>query len=331
MRNKTLAEMVHTYNTAYIAYLANNAKATPEKAHYYATKKAYGAKAARIAAENQIMNSDEYQAEKERTDVHVLNVSEGNAKLIPTTKGKPVTLKPAKGEKPAVYLTDDNGDIVIADKTVKYLIWNTEALLTCRCHNGEKAGLFGATNACISACYADGSARVYGYNVIHSRMVNFAAAVNPMFEKNMIATIDYYMAKKSYAGADQVVFRIHESGEFFSLAYTAAWFRIMAYCKEKYPSLVFNYYTKSIDFIEKLGYDQARIDSELPNAKGRASVWADSSAEFLACVKRNGYRVYTAIETFPDTLPEVNRCHCKSCATCGKCISDTGLMIVEIH
>lgn len=331
MKKKTLADMVKTYNSAYMAYMAGHDDATPEKAHYYATKKAYGAKAARIAAEKQIMNSEEFAEEKTREDVHILNVSDGNAKLIPTTKGKPVVLKPAKGEKPAVYLTDDQGNIVIADKTVKYLIWNTEAVLTCRCHNGEKAGEYGATNACINACYADGSARVYGWSVIHSRMLNFAAAISPMFETNMKYTIDCYMSKKAYKNADQVVFRIHESGEFFSLAYTAAWFRIMAYCKEKYPTLVFNYYTKSIDFIEKLGYDQARIDSELPNVKGRASVWADSSPEFLACVKRNGYRIYTAVETFPDTLPEINRCHCKSCATCGKCISDTGLMIVEIH
>ena len=206
------------------------------------------------------------------TEIHELNLSEGNAKYIST------------------------------DET-KFLIWNMTSMFTCPF----------STEHCRKKCYAiKAEVGKSGKMTVLSRTINFLESLNLNFVQNMIATIENYLRKPSYQKAETIIVRIHESGDFYNQKYANDWLEIINHFKAV-KKLHFIAYTKSFRYFD---------GKTLPKAlKLMASEWDDTKAEEMEIVKRNGWKIYTAVKSFQE-LKEGNylHCRCEDCATCGFCI-----------
>lgn len=105
-------------------------------------------------------------------------------------------------------------------------IWNLPAIKTC----------IGSTEECRKKCYACKSERLYP-NVLPSRLSNKIEADSSEFINNMIFTIQKASKRKGFTG----LFRIHESGDFYSQEYLDSWKTIA----KSFPNIKFLAFTKS--------------------------------------------------------------------------------------
>ena len=273
------------------------------------------------------MMKDEKEFIVNRKDVHMLNVSDGNSKLhtekyiigtvgIDDIKtGNHWHYIPEREQRLKGKVTVSKGKYYFTpDDAIRFIIWNIPAVFTCP----------GATNNCIEACYAVDSELNYP-GTVQSRIRNYFESLNSMFVENMLYTIRTIMSKPSYKRARKVIFRIHESGDFYSMKYANDWKYIIAMC-EPYVSLQFMSYTKSFWYFD--GY-------MVPKNYGfLASVWSDTEQDAKDIINRNNFRVYTAVNaSVYEQLPEDNKCHCKDCAQCVKCPLKDGIkeLYVVIH
>lgn len=205
---------------------------------------------------------------------------------------------------------------LVSGKDVKFLIWNIPAKKTCPF----------ATEQCKIACYARTAEKVYP-QVLPSREKNLAESKKDSFVENMIATIDFYMAKKSYKTATEVRVRIHESGDFYNKEYTSKWLEI-AKKTAHYKNLVFLAYTKSFVYFDGVTLPE--------NFQLLASIWSDTKQEQLDIVLKNGWRIYTAIpEKYMETSLKYGFKEC-TCADCSKCetncySNENKLISVRLH
>lgn len=200
-----------------------------------------------------------------------------------------------------------NKKLVSNDETL-FLIWNLPAIKTCPY----------ATEHCKAACYARKAERVYP-DCLPSREKNFSDSMQSDFTENMIYTIE--SALKNDRKQRKIVFRIHESGDFYNREYTKKWLAIMRHF-EKNRKVVFIAYTKSFVYFD---------GEELPkNFKLRASIWDDTSEQQKRIVSDNNWTIYTAVDKF-QTGDKFTRCRCKDCATCKKCWQNYKDIRCEIH
>ena len=158
-----------------------------------------------------------------------------------------------------------------------------------------------------------------------SRQRHFEMSKKADFVDRMIFTIQSELDRPKNKNK-KVVFRIHESGDFYNMEYTKKWLEIMNHFKEN-KNLVFVAYTKSVKFFDGL---------EIPsNMALLASVWADTTPENLEIIKRNNFRVYTAYkgaELEAALKSGFSFCPCKDCGTCGKCWNNyINNVVCEIH
>lgn len=221
---------------------------------------------------------------------NLLKLSEGNKKLVPTTE-------------------------------IKFLIWNLPSVITCPY----------ATEHCKRSCYAKKAERVYP-NCMPSRQANLNASMvhdntEMDFENRLAATIEYYMDKPKYKNASAVYFRIHESGDFYNMKYTAAWLNVINYCKSVYPNLHFVAYTKSFRFFKELNY----FNGKFSNFSLLGSVWDDTTELQKQYIAEMDLPIYTA-DTAVNVEKAVNegkavKCDCKDCANCRKCFHAEHKMI----
>jgi hypothetical protein len=131
--------------------------------------------------------------------------------------------------------------------------------------------------------------------------------------------------RKKFIGKE-IVFRIHESGDFYSDAYMKAWFHVAA----KFPGITFFTYTKSFAMYE-------RCMAERPNNfEVRASVWSDTTIEEHIILNRCGMSVYTAATD--DAIAGMiadgwKECTCESCTACGCACArhENDRMVTRIH
>jgi hypothetical protein len=190
-------------------------------------------------------------------------------------------------------------------ENVRFLIWNLPAQITCPF----------ATEHCKKSCYAKKAERLYP-QVLPSRMKNLEDSRRADFVDKMIATILHTISGRAYKGK-KIIFRIHESGDFYSLEYTAKWLEIirrLAWVE----NLKFEVYTKSIKFLHDLGWRE----EDYPNFEVMASVWDDTSAENLHLIEIHNMRIYTAF-TLEEFAKQIGYtvCECADCANCGKCVN----------
>lgn len=202
--------------------------------------------------------------------------------------------------------------------SVRFMIWNLPAVKTCPFR----------TPMCEKSCYARKAERMYP-QVLPAREANFEASLQNDFAKRMIDTIEYYLASKAFAGK-KVIFRIHESGDFYNVEYMQKWVNVARHF-EKVPNIVFLAYTKSLKYVVECGYSQKVWPSNLII---RASVWADTKLEQLNTIATYDMPIYTALtkREFVEMGDKYARCDCADCANCGKCWDANNRRIAcEIH
>lgn len=207
-----------------------------------------------------------------------------------------------------MYLSLGNKKLAPNDRT-KFLIWNLPADITCPF----------STPLCRRFCYAKKAERMYK-SVRESRAVNLEDSKRDDFIPRMIAEISKNVNRKTWQHK-RVLFRIHESGDFYSVEYAKAWLEIATV----FPKVQFLAYTKSLAFFSGLSFP--------PNFVLRASVWDDTPTEELLRIQSKAYPTYTALPK--EELEKANCviCDCKkSCALCGLCWYNNNVNIAtEIH
>ena len=213
-------------------------------------------------------------------DVRFLTLTEGNKKLVPT-------------------------------ESVKYLIWNLPAKVTCPF----------STFLCRKYCYAKSAERYDGPRLMRKR--NYKRSLSDSFVQDMIYTISVHLTRPKYANDNvkQIVIRIHESGDFYSREYAKKWLKIARAfsCDNR---IVFMAYTKSVRYFDGLKIPE--------NMTIRYSVWEDTAPEEIEIAKKLNLPIYTAVDKFT-TEKAVNRCLCENCSTCQKCWHDIDKLLCEIH
>ena len=197
---------------------------------------------------------------------------------------------------------------------VSFLIWNLPAVITCPY----------ATAHCKKCCYALKAERNYPA-CKPCRERHFELSRLDDFVLRMVFTISAELARPVNKNK-KIVFRIHESGDFYNKEYVKKWFEIMDYFKDE-KRLVFVAYTKSVKYFDGI---------EIPeNMRLLASVWDDTTPENLEIIKRNNFRIYTAYAgaDLDNALKSgFAHCPCKDCGTCGLCWNNyTNNICCEIH
>lgn len=215
-----------------------------------------------------------------------------------------------------------NGNMKLKNNdSLRFMIWNLPAVKTCPF----------ATKHCKAACYALKAERQYP-DCRFSRASNLKRSQRDDFVSNMIYTIETELDTPKFKGK-QVVFRIHESGDFYNLAYTAKWLEIARHF-ENTRNLVFMAYTKSIGYFVELGYNTPNFPDNLVII---SSVWDDTPCDKLELTGVYGFPVYTALaaqelEQKRMSGDNFTECRCEDCATCGKCwAKGYEEIIVAIH
>lgn len=216
-----------------------------------------------------------------------------------------------------IYISKGNKKLA-PTKKVRYMIFNLPAQKTCPF----------ATEMCKKSCYAKKAERCYP-SVLPSRENSYNASLQDDFVFNMITAIDNMLKTPSYTKAQHVIFRIHESGDFYSIEYVNKWKKIIEHFKHV-KKLHFVAYTKSIDFF--------RIDNYWKNIENVTilfSVWDDTPKNIVNEIMENNLKYYTACNSEVwKKLENKKKCYCKNCSTCFKCFTNNvnyNNLYCEIH
>lgn len=189
---------------------------------------------------------------------------------------------------------------LIENENTKFMVFNLPAVKTCPF----------ATPHCIKNCYAL-KAEIYP-TARTARENNYKASLTKTFVLDMSTLINETLKKQSYKNAKQIIFRIHESGDFYNQEYFNDWIAIAAYS----PNIKFIAYTKSIKYALETEYTIPK------NFIITASIWDDSPEYFVKAAFEN-FKIYTAYNEFTvDHLVKnenYQKCRCEDCATCQKC------------
>lgn len=202
--------------------------------------------------------------------------------------------------------------------SVRFLIWNLPAVRTCPFR----------TLMCEKSCYARKAERLYP-QVLPARETNYQMSLRDDFAEHMIDTIEYHLASKAFAGK-KVIFRIHESGDFYNREYAQKWIDIARYF-ENDMRITFLAYTKSLKYMIECGYGKAKFPKNLII---RASLWDDTKQCERDIIAAYDMPIYTALtkREFVAMGDKYARCDCADCANCGKCWDANNKRIAcEIH
>lgn len=208
-----------------------------------------------------------------------------------------------------ITTSDRNLKLVPNDK-IKFIIWNLPAGSTCPY----------ASDDCIKFCYAKKAERMYKA-VRECRTNNYYASRDNDFVLNMLRHIDSIMKKRTYKNAKLVIFRVHESGDFYSQQYFDKWLTIATVAGMAYKNLIFIAYTKSLKFVH-----------DVPaNFVIRSSIDNSTKEENKHLTIDLGLPTYRAVNNFSED-PGVKKCRCEDCGTCLQCMTSKVKNIeCEIH
>lgn len=189
---------------------------------------------------------------------------------------------------------------------VRFLIWNLPSLATCPF----------STELCRKNCYARKAEKQYP-GCLPCRERNLELSKQADFVPEMVKLIQRRQKHKAYRGK-KILFRIHESGDFYSWQYAERWLEIARQC----PDVTFLAYTKSLPYFE---------NASIPaNFIVRASVWSDTKPELLELSAK--YPIYTALPKGTYDTVRNFQCKCEDCGTCQACYSPkVKNIIVDIH
>lgn len=228
----------------------------------------------------------------------------------------------AKNDSRYIYGINFNGNNkLVNNENTRFMIWNLPAVSTCPY----------ATEHCKKACYACKAERMYP-GCRASRERNYYTSRSTEFIKNMIFTIRAELETKKFAGK-KVIFRIHESGDFYNETYLRKWVKI-ASAFENDDRITFIAYTKSIFYLPLVGYNTPDFPN---NFIIRSSLWDDTCSNARILTDVLSIPVYTALSAHDmdeaeKSGLEFEKCRCEDCATCGKCWdSSIKTIITYIH
>ena len=215
---------------------------------------------------------------------------------------------------PRVAIQYNNAKIRDTDSTA-FLIFSLPAVTTCP----------GANTGCLSACYARRDERFP--SVRKYRLANLVLSRRADFVATMIDAINTALytkrgdLRRRFIGK-KIVFRLHESGDFYSVAYMLAWYEIA----RAFPFIQFFTYTKSFTIYA------ACVADKPANFVVRASLWENATtAEEKALAERLEMPVYTVLK---DTTGADYVCDCNGgCGACGCACAVAALseIIAAIH
>lgn len=188
---------------------------------------------------------------------------------------------------------------LVPNNETKFLIWSLPAEKTCPF----------ATELCKKYCYAKKAERMYKATR-EARERNLMASQQDSFIFDMAITIQFYLDKKTWKDK-QVIFRIHESGDFYNAEYVRKWVIIA----RMFPEVTFIAYTKSLAY-----FTNELIPS---NMVIRASIWSDTPQNDLDCISSNNMATYTALDKTALESFTGGLCKCSDCATCQMCFNST--------
>lgn len=232
-----------------------------------------------------------------------------------------MTYKQKKADSRYLNVNINGNKKLVNNDNTRFIIWNLPAVKTCPY----------ATEHCKAACYALKAERLYP-DCRFSRETNLKRSKQENFVSNMIYTIETELETPKFKNK-QVIFRIHESGDFYDLEYTKKWIEIVKHFENR-KNLVFMAYTKSIAYFVALEYGYHTFPK---NIIVRSSLWDDTNLNNLKLTFNYNIPVYTALtgermENAKNSGLNFVECRCDDCATCGKCWNkDNKNIIVKIH
>ncbi|PEA25916.1 hypothetical protein CON44_18435 [Bacillus cereus] len=216
------------------------------------------------------------------------------------------------------------GNMKLQDtETVTFRQWNIPAVLTCPFR----------TEQCEKNCYALKAERIYP-TVKARRKISVKATTSKWFVEAMIEQIEADLASTDKT----IMFRIHESGDFYSVAYFQAWAEIANHFKGN-RKIVFMAYTKSVDFVKEAVKNKAGYKAL--NMTIKFSEWEDTKQEEIekaselgltkftamdkGTIEREGYFACPSSEVFANTEKE------RHCGECKVCYFAEKNVAIEIH
>lgn len=210
----------------------------------------------------------------------------------------------------------------------RYMQFSTQAIKDCPF----------ASDGCKAICYATKGNHQFP-SVKLSRERAKADSLKDDFAECVIYTVETESESGKYKGT-HILFRLHESGDFYSLAYLKKWIKVFAHFLQDSDVLItFVFYSKSFPLFLLLSEDEKRIFNaclEKGIVSMQVSLDDTTTAEQLISAAKlvkefplvNSYRCSESVEGVADD----DICDCADCAKCSKCNHADGRnTVVKIH
>lgn len=193
-----------------------------------------------------------------------------------------------------------------------------------------------STKICRQNCYQitpEGMLAAQGCDsaVLAYRKMNLLKSLQDNFADNMVGKI---LRLRPHEG-ENIIIRIHASGDFYSTEYMRKWFEIALRIHKLQKPYKFVAYTKSINILKSVMEDKARLDDIYSNVFGQTlqkykisdfNIMIIGSIMDDTCIQKqeiiNKYNLPKYIVT-RDTQSNLKDCEEKSCANCMECYKDS--------
>jgi hypothetical protein len=242
-----------------------------------------------------------------------------------------MTIKQAKENK---LFTDSiiahgNGKLLDYDneetgERIRYAQYNLPAVKTCPFRSA----------GCEIVCYATKGNHCFP-SVVESREKAFEVSKRDDFSAVIVHTVETLQMTKRYKG-NVMQLRLHESGDFYNLAYLRKWVKAWETLAEN-DGIRIVFYTKSFKYFLELSDEEKRIINRMmASGKLAMNLSVDDTTTKEQMIRylemltvhplANTYRV-TEKTTEKDDV-----CDCANCGKCGACNKATGgHKVVRIH
>lgn len=177
-----------------------------------------------------------------------------------------------------------------------------------------------ATDMCKRICYGRNAQELFKH-VYNCRKRNFEESKKDTFVEDMIKSIEYNLTRKKYTNKT-ILFRIHETGDFYNEEYLNKWICISNYFRG--DNIKFQAYTKSLPFITDKNISKINI-------KLMFSIMPDTKEEDILKAKQLGLNLFLALPS-DDYIKVETENQCKGdCSNCKECYLGNKDMCVEFH
>lgn len=197
---------------------------------------------------------------------------------------------------PNICISKGNDKLKSSEKHIFYM-FNLPSVKTCPY----------STEICRKSCYSRSAENMFKL-VRESRQRNFNESQKETFVQDMINHLSYRLNLKSNKDRT-ILFRIHESGDFYSKEYLDKWIDISNFFKDK--NIIFQVYTKSIIYFEG-------IDVNKLNIKVMYSVMPDTDEKSLELAKQLNMSIFKMLSKHSEIADDMFLCKgdCNRCKVC---------------